>query len=119
MFSLFAHMAFLSGGFLLGVLFILIWQKRRSQSTIASLTRIIFWSTQVSALIWVFISYGIAIYSTSVLGQVYTMAELSEPAIQTILGVSFLKVVENMWEHNDGGLFGHSKDKDKDRGGDE
>lgn len=85
--------------------------NRGSKFTITSLTRLIFLSTQISALIWVFTSYGIAIYSTVVLGQVYTMAELSEPAIQTILGVSFLKVVENMWEHNEGGLFGHSKEK--------
>lgn len=106
-----AYIAFLCGGFLLGVIFLALWQKNRPQTTIASLTRIIFLSTQVSALIWVFTSYGIAIYSTVVLEQVYTMAELSEPAIQTILGVSFLKVVENMFEHNEGGLFGHSKER--------
>lgn len=82
-----------------------------SKFTITSLTRLIFLSTQISALIWVFTSYGIAIYSTVVLEQVYTMAELSEPAIQTILGVSFLKVVENMWEHNSGGIFGFSDKK--------
>lgn len=111
-------MAFLCGGFLLGVLLILCWQKNRSRATLASLTRIIFLSTQVSALVWVFISYGIAIYSTVALEQVCTMAELSEPAIQTILGVSFLKVVENMWEHNEGGLFGYSKGHE-DKGGDE
>lgn len=115
--SSFAHMACLCGGFLLGVVSIMLWQKRRAQVTIASLTRLIFLSTQVSALIWVFTSYGIAIYSTVALGQVYTMAELSEPAIQTILGVSFLKVVENLWEHNEGGLFGHSN-SNNDKGGD-
>lgn len=74
-----------------------------------SITRIIFLTTQISALIWVYTSYAIAIYSTVVLGQVYTMAELSEPAISTILGVSFLKVLENLFEHNEGGIFGHSK----------
>lgn len=68
----------------------------------------IFVTTQISALIWVFISYGIAIYSTVVLKQVYTMAELSEPAIHTILGVGFLKVLENTFEHNDSKLFGKS-----------
>ncbi len=74
-----------------------------------SVTKLIFVTTQISALIWVFTSYGIAIYSTVALGQVYTMAELSEPAIHTILGVGFLKVLENIFEHNEGPVFGRSK----------
>lgn len=73
-----------------------------------SVTKLIFVTTQVSALVWVFTSYGIAIYATVQLQQVYTMAELSEPAIHTILGVSFLKVLENVFEHNDGAVFGRS-----------
>lgn len=73
-----------------------------------SVTKLIFVSTQISALIWVFTSYAIAIYATVVLEQVYTMSELSEPAITTILGVSFLKVLENIFEHNDGSIFGKS-----------
>ncbi len=77
-----------------------------------SVTKLIFVTTQISALIWVFTSYGIAIYSTVVLGQVYTMAELSEPAIHTILGVSFLKVLENIFEHNNGPVFGRSAGKE-------
>lgn len=79
-------------------------------SILQSVTKLIFVSTQVSALIWVYTSYGIAIYSTVRLGQVYTMAELSEPAIHTILGVGFLKVLENVFEHNDGPIFGKSKE---------
>ena len=77
-----------------------------------SVTRLIFVTTQVSALVWVFTSYGIAIYSTVRLGQVYTMAELSEPAIHTILGVGVLKVLENIFEHNEGAVFGRSKEED-------
>lgn len=83
--------------------------KRPSDAAIKSVTRLIFVTTQISALIWVFTSYAIAIYSTVKLGQVYTMAELSEPAIHTILGVSFLKVLENIFEHNDGPIFGSTK----------
>lgn len=71
-------------------------------------------TTQISALVWVFLSYMIAIYSTVILHQVYTMAELSEPAINTILGVSFLKVLENIFEHNDSAVFGISKDENPD-----
>lgn len=83
-----------------------------SNGLFRSVTKLIFVSTQISALIWVFTSYGIAIYSTVRLQQVYTMAELSEPAIHTILGVGFLKVLENIFEHNDGPVFGHTKERD-------
>lgn len=80
-----------------------------TKERVRSVTRFIFLTTQFSALIWVFTSYLIAIYSTVKLGQVYTMAELSEPAINTILGVGFLKVLGNIFEHNDGAIFGKSK----------
>lgn len=78
-------------------------------SILRSVTRLIFVTTQISALVWVFTSYGIAIYSTVFLQQVYTMAELSEPAIRTILGVVSLKVLENIFEHNEGSVFGRNK----------
>lgn len=82
---------------------------RERPNILHSVTRFFFVTTQFFALVWVCTSYGIAIYSTVRLGQVYTMAELSEPAIQTILGVGFLKVMENIFEHNDGVVFGKSK----------
>lgn len=85
-----------------------------TKARLMQITRFIFITTQISALIWVFTSYGIAIYSTIRLGQVYTMAELSEPAIHTILGVGFLKVLENIFEHNDGAVFGRSKGGEED-----
>ena len=81
-------------------------------SILRSVTRFFFVTTQFFALVWVCTSYGIAIYSTVWLGQVYTMSELSEPAIQTILGVGFLKVLENIFEHNEGMVFGKSKAND-------
>ena len=46
------------------------------------------------------------------------MAELSEPAIHTILGVGFLKVLENIFEHNEGVVFGKSKGGEADGQGD-
>ena len=61
-------------------------------SILRSVTRFFFVTTQFFVLVWVCTSYGIAIYSTVWLGQVYTM---SEPAIQTILGEGFLKVLGN------------------------
>lgn len=82
---------------------------RRSAASLWDVTRLLFITTQLCALVWVFISYAIAIYSTVRLRQVHTLAELSEPAIRTILGVSVLKVVENVFEHNDSKFFGQSK----------
>jgi len=87
--------------------------REPGKGILRSVTKLIFVTTQISALIWVFTSYGIALYSTVVLGQVYTMAELSEPAIRTILGVGFLKVLENIFEHNEGPVFGHNAGTDK------
>ena len=73
-----------------------------------SLTKALFMTTQLSALGWVTLSYLIALYATVRLGQPYPMVELSEQAIVTILGVNVLKVVENIFEHNDGKVFGTS-----------
>lgn len=74
-----------------------------------SITRALFLTTQVAALGWVTVSYGIAVYATVRLGQPFPVAELSQQAITTILGVNALKVVENIFEHNSGGLFGKSE----------
>ena len=38
------------------------------------------------------------------------LAELSRQAVTTILGVNILKVAENIFEHNDGPVFGHTKE---------
>lgn len=74
-----------------------------------SVTKLLFLTTQVAALGWVTVSYGIAVYATVRLGQPFPVAELSQQAITTILGVNALKVVENIFEHNSGGLFGHTE----------
>lgn len=75
-----------------------------------SVTRLLFVTTQVAALAWVTVSYIIAIYATVKLSQPFPVVELSQQAITTILGATALKVVENVFEHNDGGLFGHTKE---------
>lgn len=78
---------------------------------IESVTRWLFVTTQLFALGWVSVSYLIALYATVKLGQVFPVVELSKQAITTILGVSVLKVVENTFEHNSGGIFGVSERK--------
>jgi len=77
---------------------------------VKSVTRALFITTQLAALLWVTASYAIAIYATVRLAQPFPVAELSQQAITTILGVNALKVLENIFEHNDGGIFGHSKE---------
>lgn len=77
-------------------------------------TRFLFVTTQLAALCWVSISYAIALYAAVYLGQVFPVVELSQQAIETIFGVGLLKVVENIFEHNDGPVFGtSSKTKNK------
>ena len=91
--------------------------KHLTESRLKSVTRFLFLTAQICAIVWVFISYGLAIYATVWLGQVYTMAELSEPAINTLWGVTALKVVGNVFEHNDGGLFGQNNTSETDTDG--
>lgn len=73
---------------------------------IKTTTRRLFVTTQIAALGWVTMSYLIALYATVHLGQVFPVVDLSEQAIETILGVNVLKVVENIFDHNDGPVFG-------------
>lgn len=77
-----------------------------------SVTRFLFIATQLAALGWVSVSYLIAIYATVKLGQPFPVVELSQQAISTILGVNVLKVVENIFEHNDSPVFGHTKENE-------
>ena len=86
--------------------------KRMTEAKTKSVTRMLFVTTQVCALVWIFISYGIAIYSTVCLGQPFPVVELSEQAMETILGVTVAKVVGNIFEHNDGGLFGQTNSEE-------
>ncbi len=74
--------------------------------TIRSVTRFIFLTAQVFAIIWVSWSYIISTYATIVLEQVFPAEELSREAVRTILGVGVLKVMENIFEHNEGLVFG-------------
>lgn len=83
--------------------------KTLSAAKLGGVTRRLMISTLRCALVWVFLSYAIAIYSTVRIGVVYTMAELSEPAIYALLGVNLTKVLENVFEHNDGKIFGTSR----------
>ena len=94
---------------------------RERRNLLRSVTRFLFVTTQVFALVWVTWSYVIATYSTVVLEQPFPVEALSDRAITTILGVSALRVVENIFEHNEGVVFGQSQSEDDppDEGGEE
>ena len=77
-----------------------------------SVTRLLFVTTQLAALAWVSVSYLIAVYATMRLEQPFPVVELSQQAITTILGVNVLKVVENIFEHNEGPVFGQTKESE-------
>lgn len=74
-----------------------------------SVTRFLFVTTQIAALAWVSVSYLIAIYSTVKLAEPFPVVDLSQQAITTILGANVLKVVENIFEYNNGFIFGKCK----------
>lgn len=76
---------------------------------IQSITRFLFVTGQIAALVWVSLSYVYAGYATIHLGQPFPVAELSEQAIEVLLGTTALKVIENIFEHNDGFLTGTCK----------
>jgi len=74
-----------------------------------SVTKFLFVTTQIAALSWVTVSYGIAAYATVRLKIPFPIESLSSQAIITILGSNTLKVIENIFEHNNGGIFGRSQ----------
>lgn len=78
-----------------------------------SITRFLFVTTQLAALGWVSVSYLIAAYATVRLGTPFPVESLSEQAIITLLGGSTLKVLENIFEHNNGKIFGESRGQDE------
>jgi len=82
-----------------------------------TVTSFLYVTTQVAALVWVSVSYGIAVYSTVALGQPFPVVELSSKAIDALLSVGALKTVSNMVEHNDGWLFGNSRKGGEEDGG--
>ena len=83
-------------------------QRQSKRRLIRSITAFLFLTTQVAALIWVSSSYVIAIYATVKLGQPFPVESLSGQAVTVLLGVSLAKVLENIFEHNDGVVFGTS-----------
>ena len=85
---------------------------KKVKKWLTKITGFLFVTAQVSALIWVTWSYIIATYATVALGQPFPVVELSQEAIHTILGMTALKVVGNVFEHNDGPIWGYRNNEE-------
>lgn len=79
------------------------------------ITNFLFVATEIAAIIWVSTSYFIAAYATIKLGQPFPVVELSQQAIDVLLGALIVKVTGNTFEHNDGKLFGTSDKSNQNR----
>lgn len=77
-----------------------------------SVTNFLFITGQIAALFWVSLSYVYAGYATIILGQPFPVEELSSNAVNAIIGVTACKTIGNIFEHNEGGLFGHTIGKE-------
>lgn len=112
--SIAAAIAAFCVGLTVGLLISRAERKNRSLANVRSVTREIFVVSLWAAVIWISLSYAIAIYATVRLGQVYTLAELSKPALDALMVVVGGKVLGNVFEHNDGPIFGTSQRVNKD-----
>ncbi len=76
-----------------------------------SVTNFLYVTGQIAALFWVSLSYFYAGYATFILGDPFPVEELSGNAVNAIIGVTMCKTLGNIFEHNDGGIFGYSTGK--------
>lgn len=82
--------------------------RTKKKITIKGITEFLYVTTQIAALVWVSLSYIIAFIGTVKYEMVYPIESLSEQAIVAILGVTVMKTVGNIFEHNDGKILGVS-----------
>lgn len=81
-------------------------KPRKPKKPKISITKFLFITTQIFVFVWISISYMIAVYATVKLEQPFPVVELSGQAMGVILGNVGMKTVSNIFEHNNGGLFG-------------
>lgn len=95
-------------GFLLGWVICHRGLEGLTKAQTASVTRRLFVVTLWACIAWISCSYAMAIYSMVILGQVYTLTELSEPALKALTVTLGGKVLSNIFEHNNNKFFGTS-----------
>lgn len=82
--------------------------RKARQNLFAGVTKFLYITTQICLIIWISISYSVAIYATIKLGQPLPVVELSGQAMGALICNGGMKTVSNLFEHNNGGLFGKS-----------
>ena len=75
---------------------------------LSGITAFIYIATLIMSLIWITMTYIFAGYATFKLGQPLPVEELSSQALIATVGVVAAKTVANIFEHNNGGIFGTS-----------
>lgn len=75
---------------------------------LSGVTAFIYIATLIMSLIWITMTYIFAGYATFKLGQPLPVEELSSQALIATVGVVVAKTVANIFEHNNGGIFGTS-----------
>lgn len=75
---------------------------------LSGVTAFIYIATLIMSLIWITMTYIYAGYATFKLGQPLPVEELSSQALIATVGVVVAKTVANIFEHNNGGIFGNS-----------
>lgn len=82
--------------------------RRHQQSAGSERDKAAVFVTLWACIAWISCSYAMAIYSMVILGQVYTLTELSEPALKALTVTLGGKVLSNIFEHNNNKFFGTS-----------
>lgn len=71
-------------------------------------TNVMYCLILIAGLVWISTSYVISIYGVIRFGQVEPLIELSCEVIRCIIVVVVAKTIANIFEHNDGPVFGYS-----------
>ena len=75
-------------------------------------TEFMYVCTMIMCLLVIVNTCALAWYSTIVLHQPYPLESLSSQLVVTIIGAIVAKVLGNIFEHNNGGIFGQSDNQE-------
>lgn len=71
-------------------------------------TNVMYCLILIAGIVWISLSYVIGIYGVVRFAQVEPLIELSRDVVKCIMVVVITKTIANIFEHNDGPVFGYS-----------
>lgn len=71
-------------------------------------TNVMYCLILIAGIVWISLSYVIGIYGAIRFGQIVPLIELSCDVVRCIMVVVITKTIANIFEHNDGPVFGYS-----------